>query len=77
MTQYPCRKRTSTHSDWLSSRYVSGVAGIGRFSYFIQVLTGEFPFRGTGKVELGWFVVHGLRPDKPDYTRERFIHRLF
>ena len=35
-------------------------------TYFIQVLTGEFPFRGTGKVELGWSVVHGLRPDKPE-----------
>ena len=33
--------------------------------YFVQVLTGEIPFRNVRQTELGWSVVQGLRPDKP------------
>ena len=36
------------------------------FSYFVQVLTGEFPFRGIGQAQLGWSLLEGLRPDKPE-----------
>ena len=36
------------------------------FTYFSQVLTGEFPFRGTRDTELGWSVVQGERPAKPE-----------
>ena len=36
------------------------------FSYFVQVLTGEFPFRGIGLMQLGWSLLQGLRPDKPE-----------
>ena len=35
------------------------------FSYFIQVLTGEIPFRGVRQTELGYAVAMGKRPDKP------------
>ena len=34
-------------------------------SYFIQVLTGETPFRGVRITELGYAVVTGERPGKP------------
>jgi hypothetical protein len=34
-------------------------------SYFIQVLTGETPFRGVRITELGYAVVAGERPGKP------------
>ena len=40
--------------------------GFGRFTYLTKVLTGEFPFRGTRDTELGWSVVQGLRPAKPE-----------
>jgi serine/threonine protein kinase len=33
--------------------------------YFVQVLTGEIPFRGVRKTELGYSIVEGKRPDKP------------
>ena len=36
------------------------------FAYIIQVLTGEIPFRGVRQTELGWSVVQGLRPGKPE-----------
>ena len=36
------------------------------FSHFVQVLTGEFPFRGIGQMQLGWSLLEGLRPDKPE-----------
>jgi len=36
------------------------------FTYFAQVLTGESPFRGVRFTELGWSVVQGLRPAKPE-----------
>ena len=32
----------------------------------LQVLTGESPFRGVPQSALGYAVVHGRRPDKPD-----------
>jgi hypothetical protein len=34
-------------------------------SYFVQVLTGEIPFRGVRQTELGYAVAMGKRPDKP------------
>ena len=33
---------------------------------FVQVLTGEMPFCGVRLAQLGWSVVQGLRPDKPE-----------
>ena len=36
------------------------------FIYFAQVLTGEIPFRGVHHIELGYAVVRGLRPAKPE-----------
>ena len=36
------------------------------YYYFAQVLTGEIPFRKVRQTELGWYVVQGLRPDKPE-----------
>ena len=36
------------------------------FSHIAQVLTGQIPFRGIRQMELGWAVVHGLRPDRPE-----------
>ena len=35
-------------------------------AYVAQVLTGEIPFRGVRQSELGWSVVQGLRPIKPE-----------
>jgi serine/threonine protein kinase len=35
------------------------------FSHFVQVLTGEIPFRGVRQTELGYAVAMGKRPDKP------------
>ena len=32
----------------------------------LQVLTGEIPFRGVPQSALGYAVVHGKRPDKPE-----------
>lgn len=34
-------------------------------AYTIQVLTGEIPFRPIRATELGFYVVQGLRPEKP------------
>jgi serine/threonine protein kinase len=34
--------------------------------YLVQVLTGEIPFRGVQQPELGYSVVQGLRPTKPE-----------
>jgi hypothetical protein len=46
---------------------VSRIAAIGFFYHcFIQVLTGEFPFPGVRQTELGYSVVRGQRPAKPD-----------
>ena len=40
---------------------------LGHFIYyFVQVLTGEIPFRNVRQTELGWSVVQGLRPVKPE-----------
>ena len=36
------------------------------YIYFIQVLTGEVPFHGVRRTELGFAVVQGLRPAKPE-----------
>ena len=52
-------------SDWLSSRYVNRPQYLPFYINSAQVLTGEFPFRGIGQIELGWSVTQGLRPDKP------------
>ena len=52
-------------SDWLSSRCVSRISGIGSFFYFVQVLTGETPLRNVPQTELAWAVVQGQRPEKP------------
>ena len=35
------------------------------FSYFVQVLTGEIPFRGVRRTELGYSITRGERPNKP------------
>ena len=40
--------------------------GYRLFFYFVQVLTGEIPFRKAHQTELVWSVVQGLRPDKPE-----------
>ena len=40
--------------------------GYQPFAYIVQVLTGEIPFRGLRPMELGYKVVQGLRPAKPD-----------
>src|SRR5258708_7088197 len=67
-TQYPPCRQTSTHLDWSSSRYASMIAGTSRFYiHFLQVLTGEIPFRGVPQPALVYSVVHdGKRPDKPE-----------
>jgi len=45
----------------------SGIAGVGRFYvHFLQVLTGEVPFRGVGDSAIGHHVLRGKRPDKPE-----------
>jgi len=36
------------------------------YIFFLQVLTGETPFRSVQQTELGWSVVRGLRPPKPE-----------
>lgn len=54
------------HSDWLSSRYVIRILVRAVFMYFVQVLTGHIPFHGVRQTELGWSVVEGLRPVKPE-----------
>jgi len=36
------------------------------YACFLQVLTGEVPFRGIPQSALGYAVVHGRRPDKPE-----------
>ena len=42
------------------------IAGIGHFHvYFLQVLTGESPFRGATQPALALFVLRGRRPAKP------------
>ena len=80
-------------NEWLNTRagnghlririgYLPGISAESPVSavfltYFIQVLTGEFPFRGTGKVELGWSVVHGLPPDKPENASSAFLIRCW
>ena len=38
----------------------------GSFAYIAQVLTGQFPFRGVRQTKLGWSVVRGVRPTKPE-----------
>ena len=35
-------------------------------SHFVQVLTGKIPFRGGRQMELGYSVIEGLRPAKPE-----------
>ena len=46
---------------------MSRILGIGRFlHHLVQVLTGEIPFRNVRHTELGWAVVQGLRPEKPE-----------
>jgi hypothetical protein len=35
------------------------------FSHFVQVLTGEIPFRGVKQTEIGYSVAMGKRPEKP------------
>jgi len=66
-TPFPRGKRTSTHLDWLYSRYASRVIDIGRsHAYLLQVLTGETPFRSVQIPALGHFVLRGMRPTKPD-----------
>ena len=55
------------HLDWLSIRYVIEFAGIGRSHvHFLQVLTGENPFRGISPSALVFHVaVKKNRPSKP------------
>ena len=68
MIRYPRCRQTSTHLDWSSSRYVSRTTGIDHFYiYFLQVLTGETPFRGISRPALVYSVVHDKKcPDKPE-----------
>jgi len=40
--------------------------GYRLFTYITQVLTGEAPFRKIRQTELGFSVVQGVRPDKPE-----------
>jgi len=40
--------------------------GYRLFTYITQVLTGEAPFRKIRQTDLGFFVVQGIRPDKPE-----------
>ena len=53
------------HSDWLSSRYASRIMDICLF-YISQALAGETPFLGLQRTELGYYVVQGLHPAKPE-----------
>jgi len=65
--RHPRHRQTSTHSEWLSSRYVSRVAGFtGLYICLLQVLVGETPFRGVPQSAIGHHVLQGRRPSQPE-----------
>ena len=66
-TQCPRHRRTSTHLDWLSSRYAHEALCVGLFYRYIpQVLTGQAPFGAIRQSALAHHVLGGKRPGKPE-----------
>ena len=52
---------------WLFSRYASGIDDISCFHiHFLQVLKGETPFHGLQDSAIGYHVLRGRRPEKPE-----------
>jgi len=67
-TRYPRPSQTYSRLEWLYSRYARGRAGTDFiYGYFIQVLTGEVPFREFKlDIAAALHLLRGNRPQKPE-----------
>jgi len=65
--QNPRSRQISTLLGWLSSRYANRITSIdGSHLPFLQVLTGGIPFPGVQDSAVGYHVLRGERPKKPE-----------